>query len=149
LNLATFAERYGPAPPRHAHVHGLSRRRFLHVAAGATATGAALGVSLIRSGSAAAAGAGDPRPIPGGLTFGTDTFHVLAPNPGDPTGEPATITDFNGVVGLAYISGMVTRTNTKTNEVRHLPFVDSDMRFMSGVFRGTDGQVHQGTFGLI
>jgi len=39
--------------------------------------------------------------------------------------------------------------NTKTGEVRRLPFVDSDMRFMQGLFRGTDGKVHQGTFGFV
>jgi hypothetical protein len=30
-----------------------------------------------------------------------------------------------------------------------LPFVDSDMRFMKGVFRGTDGRIHQGAFALV
>ena len=30
-----------------------------------------------------------------------------------------------------------------------LPFVNSDMRFMQGVFRGTDGKVHQGAFAFV
>jgi hypothetical protein len=63
--------------------------------------------------------------------------------------EPSTITDFNGFFGLAFISGMVTRTNVVTGEVLTLPFVESDMRFMKGVFRGTDGGVHQGAFALV
>ena len=63
--------------------------------------------------------------------------------------EPATITNFNGFVGLAYISGMVTRTNVKTGEKMRLPFVDSDMRFMKGEFRGTDGRMHHGAFAFI
>ena len=63
--------------------------------------------------------------------------------------EPATITDFNGFVGLAYISGTVAQTNPATGEVRRLPFVNNDMRFMKGVFRGTDGQIHQGAFALV
>jgi hypothetical protein len=44
---------------------------------------------------------------------------------------------------------MVTQTNTKTGEMVRLPFVDSDMRFMQGVFRGTDGKVHQGAFAFV
>ena len=63
--------------------------------------------------------------------------------------EPSTITDFNGFVGLAYINGTVTRTNTKTHEVRVLPTLFSDMRFMSGVYRGVDNRLHQGAFALI
>jgi hypothetical protein len=59
------------------------------------------------------------------------------------------ITDFNGFLGLAYISGTVRRTNTVTGEVLPLPFLNSDMRFMKGVFRGTDGQIHQGAFAFV
>jgi hypothetical protein len=44
--------------------------------------------------------------------------------------DPASITNFNGVAGLAYLSGTVRRTNTVTNEVPDLPFIDADMRFM-------------------
>jgi hypothetical protein len=63
--------------------------------------------------------------------------------------EPVTITNFNGFMGLAYISGMVTRTNTSTGEVLTLPFVQSDMRFMKGNFRGADGRVQKGAFALV
>src|SRR5205814_70400 len=63
--------------------------------------------------------------------------------------EPVTITNLNAFVGLAYVSGMVTQTNTKTGEVVRLPFVNSDMRFMQGVFRGTDGKIHPGAFAFV
>ena len=59
------------------------------------------------------------------------------------------VTNFNGFVGLAYISGMVTETNTTTGAKRKLPFLTSDMRFMQGVFRDTEGRVHQGAFALV
>jgi hypothetical protein len=81
-------------------------------------------------------------------------FHVFGPAPAeadlDPLdAEPATITDFSGDVGLAYLDGIVARTNTATGETRNLPFVNSDMRFMKGFFRGTDGQVHEGAFAFV
>jgi hypothetical protein len=63
-----------------------------------------------------------------------------------PDAEPSTITDFNGFIGLAYISGTVTRTNTATGVVETFPFLNNDMRFMKGVFRGTDEKTHQGSF---
>jgi len=63
--------------------------------------------------------------------------------------EPATITNFNGSVGLAYISGMVTRRSRSTGETVELPFLAADMRFMTGVYRGDDGRVRRGTFGFI
>jgi len=43
----------------------------------------------------------------------------------------------------------VTRTQTTTGEVRTLPFVDSDLRFMKGFYRGTDGRFHQGAFAFV
>jgi hypothetical protein len=43
----------------------------------------------------------------------------------------------------------VTQINTKTGETQLLPFVDSDMRFMTGVFRGMDGRIHQGAFAFV
>ena len=75
---------------------------------------------------------------------------MFGPGTIDPAdAEPSSITDFNGFVGIAFISGTVTRTNVKTGEVRTLPFLQSDMRFMKGDFRGTDGKVHQGTFAFV
>jgi hypothetical protein len=91
-----------------------------------------------------------PVHIPGGSPVLGGAYHVFAPASVDPIdAEPITITNLNGFVGLAYLDGMVTQTNTETGEVLRLPFLASDMRFMQGNFRGTDGRVHQGTFALV
>jgi len=128
----------------------MSRRQFVRTAASAVGVGAVLGAGLWRPRLAEAHEAHEPVPIPGGTPVLGGTFHVFGPGLIDPPdAEPSTITDFNGFVGLAYISGEVTRTNTKTGEVLTLPFVNSDMRFMTGVFRGTDGQMHQGAFAYV
>jgi hypothetical protein len=92
-------------------------------------------------------------PIPGGTPTLGGFYHLFGPSPaagGDPIdAEPATITNFDGFVGLAYISGNVTRTNTESGEQELLPFVDADMRFMQGLFRGTDGLIHKGAFAFV
>ena len=132
----------------------MSRRAFARTAAGTAVVGATLGSGLWKA-EAKPPGSSEPVPIPGGLRFfplmtGGKTFHVFGPGAGSPPDlEPITITDFNGFVGLAYISGMVTETNTKTGAVRRLPFLTADMRFMKGVFRDTEGRVQQGAFALV
>lgn len=127
----------------------VSRRAFARTAAGTAVVGATLGSGLWKA-EAKPPGSSEPVPIPGGFQAGGKTFHVFAPGNGNPPDlEPITITDFNGFVGLAYISGMVTETNTKTGRSRRLPFLDSDMRFMQGVFRDTEGRVQQGAFALV
>jgi hypothetical protein len=129
---------------------GLSRRQFAGTAAWTAAVGATLGSALWTPALAAPKGAFAPVPIPGGSPVLGGAYHVFGPAAFDPMdAEPATITNFNGVVGLAYISGMVTQTNTKTGQKTRYPFVDSDMRFMQADFRGTDGRIHQATFGFI
>jgi len=129
---------------------GLSRRQFTRAAAGTTVIGATLGSALWTPALAAPKGAFAPVPIPGGTPVLGGSYHVFGPAAFDPVdAEPITITNFNGFAGLAYISGMVTQTNTKTGEKARYPFVDSDMRFMQGNFRGTDGRIHQATFGFI
>jgi hypothetical protein len=129
-----------------------SRRRFAHAAAG-TAFAGAVGSRLWRPERTEAASFA-PVPIPGGSPVLGGSYHVFGPGPAgigiDPIdAEPSTITNLNGSVGLAYVSGMVTQTNTKTGETARYPFRDSDMRFMQGNFRGTDGRVHQGAFALV
>ena len=127
----------------------MSRRQFLRTT-GALMLGASLASEFWRPGLVSAHDSGDPVPIPGGTPVLGGAFHVFGPGLIDPAdAEPASITNFNGVVGLAYISGMVTRTNTRTGEVRTLPTIESDMRFMKGNFRGRDGHIHDGTFGFI
>ena len=126
----------------------ISRRQFARTAAG-SAFAAAVG-SRLWTPSLAEAASFAPVPIPGGTPVLGGAYHVFAPAAFDPIdAEPITITNLNAFVGLAYLSGMVTRTNTKTGEVVRLPFVDSDMRFMQGVSRGTDGKVHQGAFAFV
>jgi hypothetical protein len=121
----------------HAHCwqHAMSRRQFTRTAASAAVVGSALGAGVRRPRLAGAHRAHEPVPIPGGTPVLGGAFHVFAPGipGGDPVdAEPSSITDFNGFVGLAFISGEVRRTNTATGEVRTLPFVNSDMRFMKG-----------------
>lgn len=127
----------------------MSRRAFARTAAGTAVVGATLGSGLWKA-EAKPTGSSEPVPIPGGSQFFGKTFHVFGPGGRHPRDlEPITITDFNGFVGLAYISGMVTETNTKTGRSRRLPFLGADMRFMQGVFRDTEGRVQQGAFALV
>ena len=131
---------------------GVSRRRFMQ-ATGGVAAGAAIAGQLLRPRTLYAAG-DDPLPLPSGSL---GPFRVFAPYRLDdpnlqldpPDAEPATITNFNGVVGLAYIDSTVRRTKISTGETVELPSLFSDMRFMSGVYRGVDGKPRQGTFALI
>jgi hypothetical protein len=146
------AHRYAPHHPDHASrwQRPMSRRQFAHTASGAAVVGATLGSGLWTTGLAWAHRVHEPVPIPGGTPLLGGAFHVFGPGLIDPIdAEPSSITDFNGFVGLAFISGEVTRTNTVTGEVLTFPFVNSDMRFMKGVFRGTDGRIHHGAFALV
>ena len=126
----------------------VSRRQFARTAAGSAFVAAV--ASRLWTPSLAEAASFAPVPIPGGSPALGGAYHVFGPAAFDPIdAEPVTITNINAAVGLAYVSGMVTQTNTKTGEVARYPFVDSDMRFMQGVFRGTDGKVHPGAFAFV
>ena len=128
--------------------HGISRRGFTRTAGGAAVLASTAG--LWKPTLAQASAGSDPQHIPGGTPFLGGGFHVFGPAAFDPAdAEPATITDLNGFVGLAYISGMVTQTNNRTGEKLRLPFVNSDMRFMQGLYKGQDGHNHQGAFAFI
>ena len=130
-----------------------SRRQFVGNTAGAMLAGATLGGVVWPARSVAAQSASDPRPIPGGTPDLGGAFHVYGPGfPGGsdgPDAEPSSITDFNGFVGLAFISGTVRRTTRSTGATVELPFLFNDMRFMQGVYVGTDGRHRQGTFGFV
>ena len=123
------------------HRHAPSRRQFLTAGAGLGAAGF-LGAQVIGPGPALAAGlAGDPRPIPGGVQPfgpGTEVFHVLFPG----TGEPSTITDFNGFVGVGHITG------TGAGAHAGLSF-DVDNRFMTGEYIALDGRHFNASFGFL
>jgi hypothetical protein len=120
---------------------------------GALAAGAAFSSGLLNARFARAAAPDDPLPIPGGTPVLGGGVHIFGPTPDgsfDPIdAEPSTITNFNGVVGLAYINGTVTRTTIATGARVDLPFIASDMRLMQGVYRGVDGKPRQGNFALI
>jgi hypothetical protein len=129
----------------------LSRRHFVRSTTGALAAGAAL-TSGVWTPLAAASERGQPHdlanPVP--IPIGSFGFHVNAPIFVDPIdADPSTITDFQGFTGLAYISGMVSRTDRHTNAKVDLPFLFSDMRFMEGEYQGFDGRIRRGTFGFI
>jgi hypothetical protein len=148
--------RHDHVPAGHAYLgrRAMSRRQFARRAAGAAVFAATLGAGPWRPGVARAGGSAQPIPIPGGSPFFVKNFgqhfHVFGPASIDPAdAEPSTITDFKGFVGMAFISGTVTQNNTTTGEVLTLPFVHADMRFMKGVFRGQDGEIHHGAFALV
>jgi hypothetical protein len=90
--------------------------------------------------------------VPGGNPVGGPAVHIDAPGPADNTtqtfpatigGEPSTITDFNGFIGVAHVEGTGTDNHGTTL------FWDTDLRFMDGVFQGDDGKLHSGTFAFV
>ena len=128
----------------------VSRQQSVRASAGAVVAGAALGSGILRPSVAHAIASADPVPIPGGTPALGGAFHVYAPGGFDPlNAEPGTVSDFDGFVGLAYISGTVVRRQKSTGQTTVLPFIGADMRFMQGVYRGEDGRVRRGAFGLI
>lgn len=129
-----------PSPLRHRH----SRRAFLGGAVGVSA--AVLGTTLMRPGAAHAAppGSADPKPTTNVLSLNGVDFHLTAFGPGM---DPASISDFNGFVGVADVQGQGTATNPDGSTETLL--FDTDMRFMQGVYVGQDGHVHHGSFGFV
>ncbi len=144
------------------HVHGaLTRRQFLQAGAALATLGA--GTGLIAPQSALAAPAllpAAPRPIPYGTQFlypDPTIFHVQAPgyplpNPPFDTNpainNPATITDFNGVVGLGYVGGQGTHIDLTTHQTSSV-YWEVDMRFMIGDYIAVDGRQYHATFGFV
>jgi hypothetical protein len=58
-------------------------------------------------------------------------------------GEPSAITDFNGFVGVVRVDG------TGTDGAGNSLLWEVDLRFIHGVYRGVDGDLHTGTFALV
>ena len=135
----------------HRHpISGWSRRRFLRTAAGATAFGAVGGTAVLgKAAQAAGPGIGLAMPIPATLDLLGADFHVQAPPLTGIDTDPATVNDFQGAAGIAFISGTVERTDRRTGATRVLPYLFNDMRFMQGVFRGRDGHERNATFAFI
>jgi len=93
-----------------------------------------------------------PLPIPGGFLvpnpFGGPDGHFNQPGLADSAvhgvgGEPSSITDFNGFVGVVRVDG------TGTDGAGNSFLWEVDLRFMHGVYLGVDGELHQGDFALI
>ena len=126
-------------PLTHGHRHGLSRRQLL-AGAGAGTLGLFAMSGLGAAPAFATRGAATPRPIPGGVQPfgpGTEVFHIFFPG----TGEPSTITDFNGFVGVGVVDGVGTGAHADlTFEV--------DNRFITGEYIAANGQHHNATFGF-
>src|SRR5215831_17993003 len=70
---------------------------------------------------------------------------VDSPLPGR---DPSMIYDFRGFIGEADINLTGSGTDLNTHATAPYSF-HADMRFMKGVFVGTDGQHHKGTFAFI
>jgi hypothetical protein len=99
--------------------------------------------------SIVALGGATPLPIPlspslANLGLGGPDVYQNLTGPADappPFGnEPNGITDFVGFYGGARVLGRGTDSNGATL------YWDADVRFMKGVYRGLDGNVHRGTF---
>src|SRR5690349_12626693 len=90
----------------------VTRRRFMRTGVGVLTAGAVVGRQVLQPLVAQAAGT-DPIPVTGSPALAP--FHVWAPIFVDSIdAEPATIANFNGTVGIAYVSGTVRRTNMTT-----------------------------------
>jgi hypothetical protein len=116
--------------------------------------GALLVIALTFALAAPAGAASDsPIPIPGGFLvpnpFGGPDVHYHLPGPVDsPTpnavgGDPSTIYNFNGFVGVAHVEG--TGTDNSGNSL----FWDADLRFMNGAFLLSDGEIVNGAFAFV
>ena len=96
------------------------------------------------AGSAAAHPNRAPKPTVATLKVNGITFHVSSFGPGM---DPSSITDFNGVVGVAEVQGkgIAKHPNGRTETL----LFDTDMRFMKGVYVAQDGKTYRGTFGFV
>ena len=136
-----------PAPPqtsdRQLWDFTLSRRSFIRAAAGTA--GLVAGSQLLLPGLAhASRGSAVPKPLPWCTQIDDlGCFHFFFPGH---AAEHATITDFNGFIGV--LDGEGTGTGTEPPGAPPLT-LQVDNRFMTGEFIAKDGSHHQGTFGFI
>src|SRR5262245_28142576 len=158
---AVWLAEVGDRPVGHDHFwdRALSRRQLLGRGAGLAglAAGAALGLPALAR--AAAPGVGVPNPIPGGTVIdGLGLFHFYfptSPNPvGSPDtvesgrGDPSTITDFNGFLGLGDFGSPASPGTGKDGDGATL-YWGADVRFMDGEYVGVDGRHRQGAFAFV
>jgi hypothetical protein len=144
----------GDRPFGHSHFweRALSRRQLLAGTAG-VAVGTAFGLPAFAR--AASPGSAMPRPIPGGTTIdGLGLFHFYFPTSHNPVGatstiesgrgDPSTITDFNGFLGVGEWAG-----GTGKDQKGTTLYWAADVRFMDGEYVGLDGRRHQGAFAFV
>jgi hypothetical protein len=155
---AIWESQVGDAHIGHAHFwdRALSRRQMLVRAAGVAGTAVAAPFVLPAVARAGATALGEPKPIVGGtqidgLTFAH--FYFPADNPfsqvtiKNNTGDPSTIRDFNGFVGVGeWGPGTGTgKTGANTTPL----FWGADVRFMDGEYVDSDGRHRQGAFAFV
>jgi hypothetical protein len=153
---AIWESRVGDREIGHTHFwdRALSRRQVLARAAGVAGTAIAGPLVLPGVARAVRPGLGEPRPIPGGTQIGPlGFFHFYFPaeNPvGSPDtiesgrGDPSTITDFNGFIGVGEWG-----PGTGKDQASTTLYWAADVRFMDGEYVGLDGRHHQGAFAFI
>jgi hypothetical protein len=129
----------------------------MHGAAGAAGLALAAGHWKLARGrdinSGVTPSLGEPTPIPHLSPTPFEPIHFFFPGPADSADpdvghDPSLIADFQGVIGVADLDLTGTGTDTTTDERAPYAF-HTDMRFMQGVFVGTDGRKHRGTFFFI
>jgi len=153
---AIWEAEVGDRPVGHAHFweRAFSRRQLVSRTAGLAGVAAASSLGWPGMGLAAP-GKGVPRPIPGGTVIdGLGLFHFYfptSPNPaGSPDtiesgrGDPSTITDFNGFVGVGDFGG-----GTGKDQTGKTLYWGADVRFMDGEYVGLDGRHRQGAFAFV
>jgi hypothetical protein len=158
---AVWLAEVGDRPVGHDHFwdRALSRRQLLGRGAGLAGIAAASAVGFPTLARAAGPGAGVPKPVPGGTVIdGLGLFHFYfptSPNPvGSPDtvesgrGDPSTITDFNGFLGLAEF-GNPASPGTGTDGDGATLYWAADVRFMDGEYVGVDGRHRQGAFAFV
>jgi hypothetical protein len=140
----------------HSWDQALSRRQLIGRTAGLAGLAAmSSAFAWPTTAQAAVRGAGQPRPIPGGTTVdGLGFFHFYFPTSPNPVGstdtiengrgDPSTITDFNGFIGVGEWAG-----GTGTDQAGNTLYWAADLRFMAGEFIGLDGGHHEGAFAFV
>jgi hypothetical protein len=152
---AVWKSRYGDARIGHDHFweRGLTRRQLVGRAAGAAGVLATSSVWFPAVAQAKRTAPALPRPVPGGTTIdgaGLKHFYFPTDNPfstqtvANGGGDPSTITDFNGFVGVGDFTGGTGKDGSGVGM-----FWNADLRFMSGEFIGTDGKHHHGAFAFV
>jgi len=155
MNLAASkpeGSRNSDVPIEHAHFRDrrVSRREFVVTTTGTLAAVLGVGLGNPQPAYGSEMGGSAPKPIPGGFKppFTERFIHHYIPPMVDGGRDPAQIIDFNGIVGVAQITGTGTGTDKRTGATSQLLF-EIDNRFMKGAYVGLDGRQYSGTFGFL